>query len=167
MDQGKSLSIICGSLTWLLDHEKKEKLELEKELEVLLKSEDDTEQGKKKNINLPEPAPLSIGGEPNWFLMGKAKLTRNHKISTVKEKLNLINCREERIRALVERAKIKISKSAGSKCTKHTQSFNNSSTPVEDDVLLDEDWDAVLEEKEFLNGQGDFYHVYLSFCLTR
>ena len=79
---GKSLSLICGSLTWFLESERKKKLRLEKLVKE--KIEDDNE-------------------EEDWFAAASKKQELNQKRLEAKKELERINKREERLKDIKKR----------------------------------------------------------------
>lgn len=87
------MSLICGSLSWLEDHETRKKSDLEEEfLKLSLESDEDVEE-KKKN-------------EPNWFAAATKNLAVTQRRRAIKEELDSIFLHEEKIRKLKERARL-------------------------------------------------------------
>ena len=85
--QGKSLSIICSSLTWLNDYEKKQRAELETELTSLDKEEEEETQ--------------------DWFTVQTNKKAKKHEMKDQEEMLTRLKRKEERIKHIKEGRRLK------------------------------------------------------------
>lgn len=126
------MSLICGTLTWLRDHEQNKKHQLENQLQACLDkaSHHDNE---KQNQN-----------EPAWFTLAKKNISHSANINKIKEELKKIQLNEERIEKLKNRAK-KITLSGS------TKDLKSSSTNVE---MYDKLNKMVIEDDDLLIGDG-------------
>lgn len=97
--KGKSLSLICGTLTWLEDHDQNVKNQLEKELNVLNETLRDDAKKFDSSTSAPEPA---------WFTVAKKTASESLSRNKIKEELKKLSLKEERINKLKERAKQKL-----------------------------------------------------------
>ncbi len=141
------MSLICGSLTWLQEHEQNEKLKLEEELVVLNKA-----------VEHEKPCIHSSGNnEPTWFTAAKKNVSISQKRNQIKEELNKINKQEEKIQKIKERVKVNSIKSKSGNSLSlepHTTQSNikrleNADVDSDEDVLIDDiesDEDSVVEE---------------------
>ena len=140
---GKSLSLICGSLTWFLESEKANKVKLEKLLSDKFVDEDD-----------------------DWFAAAGRKQEHNQKRLEAKKALERIKLREEKLanikkrRGEVQQAEIDRNKDEFEELFKEVRSIKKaverelSQGPGDEDILLeeyfsdDEGGDDVGEEGE-------------------
>jgi len=80
---GKSLSLICGSISWFLEYHKKRKIKLE-----ALMKDDQIEDN-----------------DDDWLAAAAHRQKHNHNRYLAKQELNLIEKREEKIKKILERRK--------------------------------------------------------------
>lgn len=126
--QGKSLSIICGALTWLIAHENRERYELETTIDTLNKS---------KNIT----------SSADWLTIQAEEIEVRKKLQKVQLEVNKIKKYDEKI--------VKI-KSRKKDITK-TNWFNKVDNETKEDKKeVDEsenkdDLDFLIEETEEIN----------------
>ncbi|XP_046462730.1 ATP-dependent DNA helicase DDX11-like [Daphnia pulex] len=142
---GKSLSLICGALTWLADHECHQKSQLEEKLKILSKGVED------ENPALKQATDAQV--EPTWFTLAKKNVAISHEQNEIKSELKKINQREERIQKLKQRVQNMststmnhlVPDSQSSK-TNSKKSQISDSTDVEDDNVLIGDIESDGEE---------------------
>ncbi|CAG5096283.1 Similar to ddx11: ATP-dependent DNA helicase DDX11 (Danio rerio), partial [Cotesia congregata] len=129
---GKSLSIICGALKWLTDHEKNKKDILDKQLADL-------------NARLKEISEESKG---DWFVEQTKQIKVNAERQTIQDKLDALARREERMNKFKETVKQnnntkkrqwKVSKNKNnSKDEKQQDTPNQDAEDIDTDLLLDD-----------------------------
>jgi len=81
---GKSLSLICGALTWFIEYHKQRKLKLQDFVKEEKKDEED---------------------EDDWFAAAAARQQHNQKRLLAKQELDRINNRQSKIDKIIERRK--------------------------------------------------------------
>lgn len=134
---GKSLSIICGALKWLIDHETLEKQKLISAIVEIDK--------KIKNCNI---------SSDNWFAAQTEQIELNAEKQPIQSKLNALveyEGEREKLKKLVESKKTAKTKTIGKLKqypTKHTtEQFAESSKPEEDDLdVCDIEKNLILED---------------------
>lgn len=96
--QGKSLSIICGALKWLVDREERDRAQLEAVLE-----------GRLPASSLHAPAATDSGpvfstaeGEPDWFAAYDGQKAEQEALQRLREEVKLKQQREAKLRRLRE-----------------------------------------------------------------
>ena len=136
------MSLICGSLTWLEDHEQNEKVKLEQDLKVL-------DQASEKEV----PSNNTTNNEPTWFTAAKKIISNSQKRDKIKEELKRIHQQEEKIQKLKERVKMNSAKTDNSSnlptIERKMKRSQNVEEPDEQDVLIDDiesDEESVIEE---------------------
>ena len=136
------MSLICGSLTWLEDHEQNEKVKLEQDLKVL-------DQASEKEV----PSNNTTNSEPTWFTAAKKIISNSQKRDKIKEELKRIHQQEEKIQKLKERVKMNSAKTDNSSnlptIEQKMKRSQNVEEPDEQDVLSDDiesDEESVIEE---------------------
>ncbi|XP_032780597.2 ATP-dependent DNA helicase DDX11 isoform X1 [Daphnia magna] len=144
---GKSLSLICGTLSWLTDHDQHKKLQLEQKLNILKKA-DELEVTSKPSANEL--------GEPRWFTLATKNVRNSHEQRRIMSELNKILWQEERIKKLKQRVQ-NISSNAlnNSESELHvfaanTKKYQTSElvTLEDDDMLIKDDSDEELPVEE-------------------
>ncbi|KAJ8003125.1 hypothetical protein DPEC_G00166130 [Dallia pectoralis] len=98
---GKSLSIICGALSWLRDHEAKRKLETDRLLQG--------DVGTSLNIAYPSTVsiPASSSGEPDWITDFVQKKAERDLVSKLKDEELRRKKREERLELIRNNSQLK------------------------------------------------------------
>ncbi|XP_013788023.1 ATP-dependent DNA helicase DDX11-like [Limulus polyphemus] len=89
---GKSLSLICGAITWLKNFENKKKSELKKLLDTAEKSINTS--ASKSGGGVYEQNREQI---PDWFLEHSKKKEENEKIKQARKELNILETQENRV----------------------------------------------------------------------
>ncbi|XP_027218819.2 ATP-dependent DNA helicase DDX11 isoform X1 [Penaeus vannamei] len=83
---GKSLSLICGALTWLRDHNTHYKAELQRKIEEGSAAVDDN--------------------DPDWFSAATKRIEEQGEVRKYREELLALQKQEERVKALKERRQV-------------------------------------------------------------
>ncbi|KAB0799147.1 hypothetical protein PPYR_07027 [Photinus pyralis] len=134
--KGKSLSIICGALHWLRDHNERERNELELQIQTI-------EEAKSK---------LDADKNNDWIKTQTEEIELNYKLNKLKLQQNSIADYDRRIAKLCS----KKASSAPSKFEKLSESVVDDekiTEKLEDDDLLLED--AVVESDEESSDESD------------
>ncbi|KAK7084367.1 DEAD H (Asp-Glu-Ala-Asp His) box helicase 11 [Halocaridina rubra] len=84
---GKSLSLICGALTWLREHNKHHKSELQRRIKEFEESGTDD-------------------NDPDWFSAATKKREEREEVMKHKEELRILEKQEERVSSLKSRRKV-------------------------------------------------------------
>uniref|UniRef100_A0A1B6DBS7 Helicase ATP-binding domain-containing protein n=1 Tax=Clastoptera arizonana TaxID=38151 RepID=A0A1B6DBS7_9HEMI len=124
---GKSLSIICGALCWLKDHERREKQVLEDKIESL-----------KKEIVL-------VGNLDDWVKSQSRALELEHEQKILEQKLNKMKQHENKLEEIKKRTHSK--KPSANQDLKKKEVLDDVKIEFSD---IDEDLDILLEETEDL-----------------
>ena len=153
---GKSLSLICGSLTWFLESEKANKVKLESLVSEEFVDEDD-----------------------DWFAAAGRKQKHNQKRLEAKKALERIKLREEKLanikkrRGEVQQAEIDRNKDEFEELFKEVKSIKKaverelSQGPGDEDILLDEyfsDEDEAGDDVEQAEEEGEDSTRRIYFC---
>ncbi|KAI4487393.1 hypothetical protein M0804_005542 [Polistes exclamans] len=120
---GKSLSVICGALKWLLDHEKLQKDELNSEI-----------------TDLDNKIKMIEDSSNDWFSCQTEQMEYNHKKKELQSKLDAITKYEKKIQQYKEKIK--------KKNTKEKKSYiklksNPSDTHIDDNLSIDPENDEI------------------------
>ncbi|KAL6431362.1 hypothetical protein ACFW04_007181 [Cataglyphis niger] len=129
---GKSLSIICGALKWLIDHEKWKK----QELNSIIAEIDD----KIKNCKKPSD---------DWFTMQTEQIELNRQREPLQAKLNALleyEGEKEKFKKIVESKKIAQTKTIGKIKQQLTTKFKESNKTKEIDLDISDEKDFILED---------------------
>ena len=141
---GKSLSLICGSLTWFLESERANKTRLE-----------DLVNNKSENIE---------DDDDDWFAAASRKQEHNQKRLEAKRKLDRIKTREEKLanirrrRGEVKQAEVDKNKDEFEELFKEVKSIKKavereiSQGPGDEDILLEEYFSDEEEDGDNLDG---------------
>ncbi|XP_057367089.1 putative ATP-dependent RNA helicase DDX11-like protein 8 isoform X2 [Daphnia carinata] len=144
---GKSLSLICGTLTWLTDHDQHKKFQLEKQLDILKKAAELEETSNPTTNEL---------GEPRWFTLATKNVRNSHEQQQIMAELNKILQKEERIQKLKQRVQNIFSNALNHSELKFNVFAANAKkhltselvTLEDDDVLITDDSDEELPVEE-------------------
>ncbi|XP_035257823.1 ATP-dependent DNA helicase DDX11 isoform X2 [Anguilla anguilla] len=106
---GKSLSLICGSLAWLRDHEERKRREAARLLEEAgADSQHDTSQGSGSSSSVaPSSSSSSAAAEPDWIADFVQKRAERDLVSKLKEEEMKRKRREERLELIRHNAQLK------------------------------------------------------------
>ena len=99
--QGKSLSIICGALRWLLDREKKDKENLTALLEGKLPLSVTLPQ-LQNHSNHQNQVSATTNKEPDWFAAYDQKKAEKEALQKVREEVERKECCKARLKKLRE-----------------------------------------------------------------
>ncbi|KAJ8028374.1 ATP-dependent DNA helicase DDX11 [Holothuria leucospilota] len=145
---GKSLSLICGALTWLRDFEAHQ----QSELDALLNREQPTPREDDKDANSNKTHQL----EPDWLLEFDSKKRRMEEAAQLKLKKESLERRESKLNEMRNRLKAKKRKLETSptptKDAKLDDSYKKTSSEAEDELLVadytSEDDEKKVEDEE-------------------
>lgn len=129
---GKSMSLICGALTWLMAHEKLRKEELISAITVI----DNKLKDCKKSSD-------------DWFLVQTTQMQLNNTRQMLQANLDKIleyERQKERYKSIVESNKAVRTKAIGRAKQQSTKKPSNSSKTEVDSVVCDAEEDFILEE---------------------
>jgi chromosome transmission fidelity protein 1 len=132
---GKTLSIICGSLKWLLDHQEKQKnclIEKERELDHKIKN-------------------LKANNESDWFSIQTEQIELNVEKQSIQKKLNALLKREEKCLKYKEHIRKYLEQNENEeKCIstkwKQTKKNNQKEFEIEEDKNESIDTDLILND---------------------
>lgn len=141
------MSLICGTLSWLTDHDQHKKLQLEQKLNILKKA-DELEVTSKPSANEL--------GEPRWFTLATKNVRNSHEQRRIMSELNKILQQEERIKKLKQRVQnissnaLNQSESELHVFAANTKKYQTSElvTLEDDDMLIKDDSDEELPVEE-------------------
>lgn len=128
--QGKSLSIICGALKWLIDHNEWER----NKLTTQIKSLESEKQKLSSEIT-------------DWLCSQSKEIEVTRKLNSLKLENNKINDYDLRIAEIKNRKKVKIDRKKYYKKNDAEVKDLEETAVEEDDILLDEA-DVVEEDEE-------------------
>ncbi|KAJ9588736.1 hypothetical protein L9F63_017971 [Diploptera punctata] len=152
---GKSLSLICGALRWLLDHEKRERQQLQNSIAELDTKKDDND-GEDTDWLKQQVEQVKITQQRQLLQLQLNKILRND------EKLEQLRKRKEK---KIERNFMKKTENVKQEVENDQPPANNSTADDDADILLEDVIaDADCEESDPENEDEKYKGVKVYFC---
>lgn len=132
--------MICGSLTWLADHEHFQKSQLEEKLKCLSEDVKDDDPANKHSSDAQV--------EPTWFTLATKNIAISRKQNEIKSELDKIHQQEERIQKLKQRMKNMPTPSMTNLISGNATLDTNSKKYQRSDSTADEDDNILIKDRE-------------------